>query len=206
LSSVEGAIAYRIGNSLYLNVTNKCSNACTFCVRTKSDGVGGHYLWLRSEPTVEKVMDEIQKQTLPGETFDEYVFCGYGEPLERLDAVVGVAAGLKKMGPCTIRLNTNGHGNLINGRNVVPELEGLIDVASISLNAESPEKYHSICNSIYGPDAFGAMLFFAEQCKRSGIRVVMSVVDVPEIDIDACRAIVEELGVELRVRSMIQAG
>lgn len=205
MKDVDGEIVYKIGNGLYINVTNKCSAACSFCIRNNTVGIEGHHLWLKEEPDAADIIKAIEDAVIQndGHNFSEYVFCGYGEPLYRLDSVVNVAKWLKSRGAAT-RLNTNGHGNLINGRNVAPDLSGLIDIVSISLNAHTPWKYQEICRTIYGPDAFGAVLYFADRCIASGIRVVLSVVDIPEIDIDKCKEIAQELGAELRVRSVIE--
>lgn len=190
-------IAYTLGDSLYLNITNRCSNACSFCIRNTADGVGGHYLWLSSEPSAEEIIQAIGDPS----GYKEVVFCGFGEPLMRVDAVRDVAAYIKSRWPnMPIRVNTNGHANLIHGRNVVPELKGLIDVMSISLNAESAGKYVAMCRPRFGAEAYQAVLDFARECKGVIPKVVLSVVDVPEVDVESCRRIAEELGVEFRVR------
>lgn len=187
--------SYQIGEALYLNITNQCSNRCDFCVRNTTDGFGGQSLWLTKEPTARQVLDTIDDPL----QYKEIVFCGFGEPLSRVDMVVEIARKLKGYG-VPIRINTNGQANLIHGENIVPRLAGLIDVISISLNAESPEKYHQLCHSDYGLKAFDAILQFAQECKKVIPTVIMSVVDRPEIDLAACRRITEELGVGLRIR------
>ncbi|MGE5577204.1 MAG: TatD family nuclease-associated radical SAM protein [Syntrophothermus sp.] len=189
-------IAYSMGDSLYVNVTNRCTNNCTFCIRHTSPGVGGYNLWLKEEPSVEEMLAAIGDPT----RFKEVVFCGYGEPLIRVDEVIQVARALKARYRIPIRINTNGQANLIHGRNVVPELAGLVDVVSISLNAESAEKYQSLSHSRYGPAAYQAVLDFARECAKYIPRVVLTVVDVPEVDIEASRQIARDLGVEFRVR------
>lgn len=189
-------IAYQLGESLYVNVTNRCTNNCTFCIRRTSPGVGGYNLWLQEEPSVEEMLEAIGD---PGR-FKEVVFCGYGEPLMRVDEVIQAARALKEKYRIPIRIDTNGQANLIHGRNVVPELAGLVDTISISLNAENAAKYQSVSHSRYGAAAYQAVLDFAREGKKYIPRVVLTVVDVPEVDIEASRRIAGDLGVELRVR------
>lgn len=187
--------SYVLGNKLYLNITNSCTNRCEFCVRESTAGVGAGSLWLEHQPTVREVLDSVEHP----EKYEEIVFCGFGEPLSRVDAVVDIARELRKYG-VPIRINTNGQANLIHGRNIVPDLAGLIDIVSISLNAESAEKYQAICHSVFGEKSFQAILDFAAACKNHIPRVILSVVDRPDIDVDACRKIAESLGVGFRVR------
>jgi len=190
-------IAYTLGDSLYLNITNRCPNHCSFCIRNYADGVDGYNLWLEKEPTTKEIIEAVGDPT----GYKEVVFCGFGEPLMRLQVVLDVARHIKKNYPnVPIRINTNGLGNLINGEDITPYFKGLIDVVSISLNAENAQKYQEICNSDYGEDAFYSMLEFARKCKNHVPRVVLTVVDVPGVDVEKCRRIAEELGVEFRLR------
>ena len=137
-------ITYELGNSLYVNITNRCSNACTFCVRLEHDGVNGKdSLWLDREPTIDEIKADFETRNL--ENYNAVVFCGYGEPMERADVVIEIAKWLKaKMPELPIRINTNGQANLIYNRDITPELCGIIDCISISLNAENAQKYHDM--------------------------------------------------------------
>lgn len=199
-------ITYEYHNSLYVNITNRCSNACSFCVRTKKDNVNGKDdLWLDREPTVDEIKSDFEKRDL--NKYDQVVFCGYGEPTERFDDLIEVAKWLKSKKPdLPIRINTNGQANLICGRDVTPELKGVIDVVSISLNAPNAKEYQEICRSRYGEDAFGALQEFAALAKDYAGRVVFTVVDktMPNEDIEKCRQIAENCGVEFRVRTYIE--
>ena len=122
-------ITYELGNSLYVNITNRCSNACEFCVRSKHDNVNGHdNLWLDREPTIEEIKADFEKRDLS--KYDAVVFCGYGEPTERFDDMIKIAKYLKAKSGIAIRVNTNGQANLINGRDVTPELEGTLRAPS----------------------------------------------------------------------------
>ncbi|MDN5301854.1 MAG: hypothetical protein PWQ60_1368 [Thermoanaerobacteraceae bacterium] len=190
-------ITYKLGNSLYLNITNRCTNRCGFCIRNNEIGVGGYDLWLEKEPTTKEIIEAIGDPT----GYKEVVFCGYGEPLMRLQTVLDVAGYLKKNYPSVpIRINTNGQANLIYGEDVTPQFKGLIDVISISLNAENAGKYQEMCRSDYGEEAYYSILEFARKCKNYIPRVVLSVVDLPSIDVEKCRKLAEDLGVEFRVR------
>lgn len=196
-----GRIAYPIRDSLYLNITNQCSNACLFCVRNRTDFVKGHNLRLDHEPTYQEVVDSINHP----EKYREVVFCGYGEPTMRLDLLKEVAQHLKGKS-VEVRLNTNGQGNLIHKRNIVPELVGLIDVVSVSLNVDDGEKYERLCQPRFGDNAFGQVVAFARECKRLLPRTALTVLDMPEVDLKRCEKISRELGVELRIRHCNKVG
>jgi TatD DNase family protein len=191
----EGRIAYAIRNSLYINLTNRCSNVCDFCMRETYPIVKGHNLGLKKEPTAEEVIQAIGD---PGK-YDEVVFCGYGEPTERLDELITIARFLKSKGK-RIRLDTNGHGDLINGRPIIPELKGLIDTICISLNAETAEKYEEICKPVFGKKTYPALIQFIKDAKQVIPNVQVSIVESPNIDTDKCKKIAEELGVDFRIR------
>ncbi|MEK7698733.1 MAG: YchF/TatD family DNA exonuclease [Nitrospirota bacterium] len=196
----KGEIAYKIRDSLYLNITNRCTNRCGFCIRFETDYVKGHNLRLEKEPSAGEVIKSIGNPNL----YKEIVFCGLGEPLLRLDVVKEVSAWVKQKGG-KIRINTNGHGNLIHGRNILPELQGIVDSLSISLDAEDEKKYEDICKPVY-KNAFHSVISFIKEAKRYIPEVKVTVVKLPEIDIEKCRAIAEELGVELRVREFKVVG
>ena len=191
----EGKVAYAIRNSLYINLTNRCSNVCAFCMRETYPVVKGHHLGLKKEPTAEEVILSVGD---PGK-YDEVVFCGYGEPTERLDVLITVAKFLKAKGK-RVRLDTNGHGNLINGRPIIHELKGLIDTICISLNAETAEKYEEICKPVFGKKAYPALIQFINEAKQVIPNVQVSIVDTPGVDVEKCRKIAEELGVDFRIR------
>ncbi|GAB6157429.1 hypothetical protein JCM39194_06290 [Desulfotomaculum varum] len=188
-------VSYCIGNSLYLNITNRCFNKCVFCIRQTKTGVG-YNLWLSKEPSVQEVLAAVANP----QDYQEIVFCGYGEPLCRLELVRGVAAELKKRGARMIRVNTNGQANLLYGRNIVPELAGLVDVISISLNAQDAATYVKLCQPAQGEQAYYSMLDFAQKCVGVIPRVILSVVEWPGVDIEACRSLAGKLGAEFRLR------
>ena len=189
-------ITYTIGNSLYLNITNRCTNQCEFCIRYKTRNLNEKYpLWLDKEPTVDEVMAAIGDPN----KYDQIVFCGYGEPLLRLDEVKKIAKQLKEKG-VKVRIDTNGLSNLFWGRNILPELKGLVDFMSVSLNAHTEEIYDRICASFYGKESFIAVLDFIREAKKYIPEVEASVVDLPIVDIERCREIAKNLGVGFRVR------
>lgn len=190
---------YRYGRNLYVNLTNRCPNHCSFCIRQNGDGIGDSgCLWLDREPSAEECIRLID---LAGE-YEELVFCGYGEPTCRVDAMLAIARREKSNGH-RIRLNTNGLGNLICGHDITKELCGVIDIISVSLNAADREAYDRLCKSDFGPEAFDAMIDFAKKCKESGAETVMSVVDVDGADVEKCREIARSANIKLRVRDYI---
>ncbi|MCK8826717.1 TatD family nuclease-associated radical SAM protein [Natroniella acetigena] len=193
-------IAYQIGDRLYLNLTNQCSNDCKFCIRRFQAGVGGYELWFDQEPAVEEIIAELKEEDI--EDYQEVVYCGYGEPLVRVDALVASSKFLKENYPeVKIRLNTNGQANLIHQKNVAPKLEGLVDIISISLNTATASSYQELCQSEFGAEAFRAIIEFIKESKQFIPKVIISVVDHSDVDIAAAREIAEELDVEFRVRS-----
>ena len=193
-------IAYRIRDSLYLNITNRCTNKCSFCVKFRSDFVKGHRLRLDYEPSVEEIKNAIGDP----KKFSEIVFCGYGEPLQRLDTVKIISRWVKEQGG-RVRINTNGHANLIHKRNILPELEGIVDSISISLDAHDEETYNKICKPVY-KNAFNEILQFTRLAKGVIPEVRVSVVALEDVDLDKCKAIAEELGVPLRIREFDVVG
>jgi TatD DNase family protein len=196
----EAEIAYKIRESLYLNITNRCTSKCTFCVRFHSDFVKGHNLRLEHEPVEEELKNAIGDP----EKYKEVVFCGYGEPLLRLDVVKQVASWIKEKGG-RVRINTNGHGNLIHKRNILPEMQGLVDSMSISLDAQDEETYNRICKPAF-KNAFNEVVNFIKEAKKYVPEVTATVVAMEGIDIDKCREIADSLGVKLRVRSLDVVG
>lgn len=189
---------YENGRSLYVNLTNACTNDCTFCERNKNSGAFGYGLWLEREPNSEDVI-ALLKEKSPTD-YDEVVFCGFGEPILRLKELLEIAVYCKERGFAT-RINTNGQGNLFYGRNIAPELAPCIDAVSISLNNGSAENYQKTCKSVYGEPAFEGLLAFARACVTEKIRTVMTVVDViPAEEIEQARQLAESVGAEFRVR------
>jgi TatD DNase family protein len=191
----QGMIVYPIRNSLYLNITNRCTAACTFCVRYHTDFVKGHNLRLAEEPSAEELIRQIGDPKL----YAEIVFCGYGEPLLRLEVIKTVAAEVKRRGG-RVRIDTNGHANLIHKRNVLPELAGLADAVSVSLNAQNAELYTKISQPKFGINSYAAVQDFIREAKKYIPDVTATVVSLPEVDLDACRRIAEGLGAKFRVR------
>ena len=190
---------YELDGNLYINLTNKCSNACDFCVRNGHDGYFGNKLWLEKEPTASDVLNAIDYT----KKYNQIVFCGFGEPTEKVEVLVEIAKALKSKG-YTTRVNTNGQGNLINGRNIIPELAQCIDYINVSLNAPNAENYQRICHSKFGLSAFDELIKFAENCRNHGISTNLSIVDVIGIEnVEKCKKLAMEHNLNLRVREMI---
>ena len=195
--------AYILDGNLYINLTNKCSNACDFCVRNERESYYGNYLWLRhGEPTVEKVIAQL-KGFGDLTRFKEAVFCGFGEPTYKVAEMVELCDYFHSKGIST-RLNTNGQGNLINKRDIVPDLKGKIDLVNVSLNASCVEKYQPICRSQFREEGFSGMIEFAKQCKRLGVRCRFSIVDcIGKDEVEACKRLAASVNVPLYVRDYI---
>ncbi|MGI5888289.1 MAG: TIGR04100 family radical SAM protein [Oscillospiraceae bacterium] len=193
-------ITYKVKNGVYVNMTNRCPCACTFCIRQNGPGAyGSDSLWLEREPSIKETVDSIFSWDL--DKYDELVFCGYGEPTERLPDLLITAAEVKKKSSIPIRVNTNGLSDLIWGRPTACDMAGLVDTVSISLNSVTPEKYLEITKSKFGMRSFEAVKKFAKDAKIFVPNVVMTVVDViPKEDIEEAGRICSDLGVTLRVR------
>jgi len=197
--------AYEVGDGLYVNLTNRCPCACTFCIRTMgATAYGSDPLWLDREPTADETVEAIE-QKLPGHR--ELVFCGFGEPTERLDVLLEVARRVRAAHPdLPIRVNTNGLSDLINDRPTAALFEGLVDTLSVSLNAATPEEYVEICRPKFGLPSYAAMLAFAAEAKKHVRHVVLSVVRTPDLTPEkesACLRVAESVGVPLRVRTFV---
>ncbi|MBT0665685.1 YchF/TatD family DNA exonuclease [Geobacter pelophilus] len=197
----QAKIAYKIRNSLYLNITNRCSNRCTFCPKFDDFLVKGHFLKLEHEPTSAEILAAVGDPT----GYDEVVFCGYGESLIRLDVVKKVAAELKRQG-VKVRINSDGQANLVHGRNILPELQGLVDSISVSLNASDPATYKRLCNTPFGDAGFNGICDFLREAPRYIPEVVATAVTVPGIDIAAVERLAVSLGVTFRVREYAEVG
>ena len=198
----KGKIVYPIRHSLYLNLTNRCSNRCTFCAKNASYVVKGHDLELVREPSAEELVQAVGDPR----RYQEIVFCGFGEPLLRLETVKAVAGELKKKG-ARVRIDTDGQANIVYGRNILPELHGLVDAVSVSLNAETPEKYQRLCRSPFGEEGFRGILDFIREAKKVIPEVVATAVAMPDVDAEACRRLAEEeLGVKFKRRAYDEVG
>ena len=192
-------ITYSYGANLYVNTTNRCDMHCDFCLRQIGDGVGeADSLWLEREPTREEIWADICKRDLS--QFRELVFCGYGEPTYRLHDILWVCDHVREASSIAIRMDTNGHGDLICGEDTAPLFEGRFDTVSISLNARDKQTYDKRCAPDY-ENGYEAMLSFAREVQRYVPRVILSVVDcIPTDEIEDCRKVCAEIGAEYRVR------
>ena len=199
----EMTLTYVVDRALYVNVTNRCTNNCEFCIRRNGDGAyGSDSLWLEREPTEEEILDSVFSHDLS--RFSEFVFCGYGEPSVRLDTVVSVAKKIKEKYPISVRINTNGHSSFYHGYDTAPMYADAFDCVSISLNTPSPERYDEICRPSF-EGAHTAMLSFAAEVKKYVPRVILSVVKdflTPD-ELAECGKIADGLGVYLKVRDYI---
>lgn len=188
---------YFLDNKIYINLTNKCSNNCNFCIRKGRQGMNT-VLWLKQEPTAEDIVQQLPQNM---DDFDEeVVFCGFGEPTYNLEALDEVASYLHCIDKKT-RINTNGQGNLIHKQDITDVIVTSCDCINVSLNQCTAEKYQQECHSIFGQKAFDAVKEFALLCKAKGGNVVFSVVDsIGQKDVEACRKLAQSLNIPLRVR------
>lgn len=196
-------IYYEAHNNLYLNLTNRCSADCVFCIRNFADGVYGYNLRLSKEPSTEEIIEALEGLDLSN--YREIVFTGLGEPTLRFDVVLAITRWLKSRG-LRVRLDTNGHAALNNPElDVIAELKNAgMDSISVSLNAESEEKYNKLCKPVH-KNAYRAVLDFVKDAKKAGISTRVTVVNIPEIDVEKCRKVSEELGSEFHIRTLSQA-
>lgn len=194
-------IAYKIRDSLYLNITNRCTNKCSFCVRNFTDFVKGHNLRLEREPSA----DELIKAVGDPKQYKQIVFCGYGEPTLRLDVVLEVSKALKQKGG-QIRIVTNGHANLINKCDITAKLKGLVDELSVSLDVDTKEKYNKFCQPDFGPDTFDKIKEFVIEAKKYISFIEATFLDMPAVDIDKCKKLAVSLGVHCRIRKYNEVG
>ena len=197
-------ITYQAKNAVYVNLTNRCPCNCTFCIRRAGPGVyGSDSLWLEREPTADEVATALDAVDLA--KFREIVFCGYGEPTERLDVLLGAAEHVKcRDAGVRVRVNTNGLSDLVNGRPTAALFKGKVDCLSISLNTDDPAEYLALCRPKFGDAAYPALLQFAREAASFVPEVVMTVVGEPVTDPAKqarCRALAESLGAKLRVRA-----
>jgi len=196
-----GAIAYAIGKRLYLNITNRCNNACFFCGLLSDLVYRGYELTLAEDPPAEAVLAAAGDPT----AYEEIVFSGFGEPTLRLDVLRDVAGELRRRGARRIRLVTNGLGSRANGRDIIPDLHGLIDAVSVSLQAGTPEAYMKVCKTQGVEDPYPAVKDFIRSAKLYFPEVEATAVEMAGlIDIAACEAVArEELGVPFRSRAFV---
>ena len=195
-------IAYKIRNSLYLNITDRCTLVCQFCPKTQGvQKVHEYDLTLAQRPEVDEIIRSIGDPC----AYDEIVFCGYGEPTLRLKVLKQVASWIKEHGG-KVRINTDGLANLVNKRNVLPELKGLVDAVSVSLNAQEESVYNRHCQPAL-PGSYQAMLDFLEQAPAWIPNVTATAIDgLDGVDIDACEKLADERGVEFRRRTLDNVG
>lgn len=206
---MTNTLAYLLDGKIYINLTNKCTNDCIFCLRNDKDDVCGQTLWLDDEnSTANDVIEQFEKIYLKKPS-KEVIFCGYGEPMLKFEVLKEVASYIKKNYPdIKIRVNTNGHANFVYKRNLVPELKGLIDEFSVSLNGATKDEYDEYSQPKFD-EAYEEMKKFIKACSDENIPVVASVVEGYKgrhLDLEKCEKIANELGAKFRVREWIPAG
>ena len=197
----EMTIFYEVHDNIYVNLTNKCPCACTFCLRQTRDHMeNSHVLWLEHAPSFEEVQEAMK--AVDFSKYKEVVFCGFGEPTEALDVLKQSAKRIKEKYNMPIRINTNGLGSLVNGRDIVPELKGLVDTVSVSLNTPNADEYHRLVRSKFGEKSFDAMIDFAKECTKYIPNVVMTTVEttITHEEEKQCQEICDRIGAKYRIR------
>ena len=202
-------LVYTLDGKIYINLTNRCTNDCIFCLRKDKNDVKGQELWLDNENSTAKDVIEQLEKIYAQTPSKEIIFCGYGEPMMKLDVLKEVAQYIKNNYPeSKIRVNTNGHANFVYKRNVVPELKGLIDEFSVSLNGATKEEYNELSQPKFD-EAYEEMKKFIKSCADENISVVASVVEGYKgrhLDLEKCEQIANDLGAKFRVREWIVNG
>lgn len=208
-------LVYLLDGKIYINLTNRCTNDCIFCLRKDKDDVVGQTLWLDNENSTAKDVIkqfELKKNELINvhhSPFTEVIFCGYGEPMLKFDVLKQVAEYIKKQYPETkIRVNTNGHANYVYKKNIVPECKGLIDEFSVSLNGATKEEYNELSQPKFD-QAYEEVKKFIKACSDENISVVASIVEGykgKHLNLNKCEKIANELGAKFRVREWIKNG
>lgn len=194
-------ILYEVYDNLYVNLTNRCPCACTFCLRqTKDEMNHSGSLWLEREPAVEEVKEEFARFDM--KKYKEVVFCGFGEPTERLEALLEIADYVKEEYGLPVRVNTNGLSDLIHNKDTAPMFKGHVDIISISLNTPDKEEYYKLTRNKFGEDAFDALLQFAEKVKDYVPKVILTTVatTITEEEQEECLKICDRIGVTYRIR------
>lgn len=202
-------LVYLLDGKIYVNLTNRCTNECIFCLRNDKDDVCGQQLWLDNEDSTAKDVIEQFEKIYSQTPSKEIIFCGYGEPMLKFDVLKEVASYIKDKYPeSKIRINTNGHANFVMKKNVVPKLKGLIDEFSVSLNGSTEEEYNELSQPKF-ENAYNEVKNFIKACSDEGISVVASVVEGYKgrhLDLKTCEQIATELGAKFRVREWIKNG
>lgn len=203
---MANTLVYLLDGKIYINLTNKCTNDCIFCLRKDKDDVVGQTLWLDDEnSTSQDVIEQLKNFDITSEV----IFCGYGEPMLKFEVLKEVAKYIKENYPDTkIRVNTNGHANFVYKRNIVPECKGLMDEFSVSLNGTTKEEYNELSQPVFD-EAYEEVKKFIKACADENISVIASVVEGYKgrhLDLETCEQIAKNLGAKFRVREWIQNG
>ena len=213
---MANVLVYELEGKIYINLTNKCTNDCKFCLRKDKDDVCGQQLWLDDEnfssnaviEQFEALFDKLNNKNASAQPF-EVIFCGYGEPMLKLDILKEVSKYIKEnYENAKIRINTNGHANYVYKRNVVPELKGLIDTISVSLNGESSSEYNELSQPVF-EGAYDEVKKFIKSCTDNGFETIASVVEGYKgrhLNLEKCEKIASDLGAKFRVREWIKNG
>jgi TatD DNase family protein len=192
-------ISYVFGENLYLNITNRCAMACPYCIKNKrNNNFNGNNLKLEKEPSAKEVIDSIGDP----KKYKEIIFCGYGDALIRIEEVKEISKWVKE-NDGKVRINTAGLANVYHGKNILPELKGLVDVISISLNGANPDEHNRINKPMLKEKSFDEIIKFVTEAKKYISEVVVTAVEFPDFDTSKVKEITDKLGVRFRPRSYL---
>ncbi len=201
-------VFYEFEGGLYLNITNRCPTACSFCVKTHWDwSFRGRDLLLSREPSRQEILDGLETRLTTTASYREVVFCGYGEPTQRLDVMLAAAKHARRLRPdIPVRLNSVGLGRLICKRDIVPDLRGAVDRVSVSVNTADPAQWLTLHRPRpeYRASGFAAACIFTADCAASGLRTRVTAVDRPDVDLPAVAVLARSLGAEFVVRPRLE--
>lgn len=191
-------ISYRIGDRLYLNITDSCTLECSFCPKSRGCyKLAGYDLRMEHRPDAA----EIRASVGDPRDYEEVVFCGLGEPTLRLNVLLEVARDVRARGG-RVRVDTDGLANLVHSRDVLPSLAETVDHLCVSMNAQDPDTYEQVSRPNL-PGSFEAMLAFLAEAPRHLPAVTATAVEGPPgVDLAACERLAAECGVGFRRRAL----
>ena len=200
------SVFYEHDGALYVNLTNRCPVACRFCAKQDWGwSFRGHDLLLTAEPPLAELRAALRVR-LAERPWREVVFCGYGESTYRLAEMRRLGRDLLALRQAIpVRLNTIGLGDLIWGRDIVPDLAGFLGSVSVSLNTADPGQWVELHRPApaFRDKGFAASRLFAERCAAAGLRTRVTSVALPEIDHAPLRAYARRIGAEFLVRQQL---
>lgn len=202
MTAQASQLVYDIGDNRYINIGKTCTLRCTFCPKQHGSWqVHEFNLKLARMPTSAQLIEALGDIS----RVNEVVFCGFSEPTLRLNVLLQVARWAKLQGGY-VRVNTDGLGNLVHGRNILPELAECVDAVSISLNAQDERHYEQHCQPQL-PGSYQSLREFITLAPRYINSVTVTAIDgLAGVDIAACETIAHQAGAAFRRRMLDVVG